>query len=150
MESPVKTDFRLTRRGTTIGDVDIAAGTPVMVLNGAANRDPRRFECPEEFRIERANAQSHIAFGRGNHSCPGGPLARAEGRVSLERILDRTRDIRSLRGTPRPAGRPPLPVLADVGARAASTRCTSSSRLRTATVQHRAAGAVVKPTYGAA
>jgi cytochrome P450 len=94
LESPVKTDFRLSRRATTVGDVDIAAGTPVMVLNGAANRDPRRFECPAEFRIDRANAQSHIAFGRGNHSCPGGPLARAEGRVSLERILDRTRDIR--------------------------------------------------------
>ena len=34
-----------------------------------------------------------MAFGRGNHTCPGGPLARAEGRVSLERILDRMRDI---------------------------------------------------------
>ena len=65
-----------------------------MLLNGAANRDPRRFECPAEFRIDRPNAQSHIAFGRGNHSCPGAPLARAEGRISLERILDRTRDIR--------------------------------------------------------
>ena len=40
------------------------------------------------------NAQAHIAFGRGAHACPGGPLARAEGRVSLERILDRMRDIR--------------------------------------------------------
>ena len=116
MESPVKTDFRLSRRATTVGDVDIAAGTPVMVLNGAANRDPRRFECPAEFRIDRANAQSHIAFGRGNHSCPGGPLARAEGRVSLERILDRTRDIRLSDGAPRPAGQPPLPVHADLGA----------------------------------
>ena len=94
MESPVKTDFRLTRRATTIGGVDIVAGTPVMLLNGAANRDPRRFECPAEFRIDRANAQMHIAFGRGNHACPGGPLARAEGRVSLERILDRMHDIR--------------------------------------------------------
>ena len=94
VESPVKTDFRLTRRSTTIGGVDIAAGTPVMLLNGAANRDPRRFECPAEFRIDRAHAQSHIAFGRGVHACPGGPLARAEGRVSLERILDRMRDIR--------------------------------------------------------
>ena len=65
-----------------------------MLLNGAANRDPRRFECPAEFRIDRPNAQAHIAFGRGAHSCPGGPLARAEGRVSLERILDRMRDIR--------------------------------------------------------
>jgi len=93
VESPVKTDFRLARRSTSIGRVDIAAGTPVMLLNGAANRDPRRFECPNEFRADRANAQSHVAFGRGVHSCPGSPLARAESRVSLERILDRTRAV---------------------------------------------------------
>ena len=94
VESPVKTDFRLTTQSTTVAGVDIAAGTPVMLLNGAANRDPRRFECPAEFRLDRENAQSHIAFGRGVHSCPGGPLARAEGRISIERILDRTRNIR--------------------------------------------------------
>ena len=94
VESPVKTDFRLTTQTTTVAGVDIAAGTPVMLLNGAANRDPRRFECPHEFRLDRPNAQAHIAFGRGVHSCPGGPLARAEGRVSLERILDRMRNIR--------------------------------------------------------
>jgi len=94
VESPVKADFRLARHNTTLGNVDIAAGTPVMLLNGAANRDPRRFECPAEFRIDRPNAQSHIAFGRGNHSCPGAPLARSEGRISLERILDRMHDIR--------------------------------------------------------
>jgi len=94
VESPVKTDFRLTRRTTTIGGVDIAAGTPVMLLNGAANRDPRRFECPEEFRVDRPNSMDHISFGRGAHACPGSPLARAEARISLERILDRVRDIR--------------------------------------------------------
>ena len=94
MESPVKADFRLAQRSTSIGGVDIPAGTPVMLLNGAANRDPRRFECPHEFQVDRPNAQAHIAFGRGAHSCPGGPLARAEGRISLERILDRMRDIR--------------------------------------------------------
>jgi cytochrome P450 len=94
LESPVKTDFRLTARSTTVGGVDIKAGTPVMLLNGAANRDPRRFECPAELRVDRENAQSHLAFGRGAHSCPGGPLARAEGRISIERILDRTRNIR--------------------------------------------------------
>ena len=93
-ESPVKTDFRLTKRTTAVGGIDIPAGTPLMLLNGAANRDPRRFECPHEFRVDRPNAQAHIAFGRGVHSCPGGPLARAEGRISIERILDRTRDIR--------------------------------------------------------
>ena len=70
IESPVKADFRLARRTTTLGGVDVAAGTPVMLLNGAANRDPRRFECPEQFRLDRSNAHAHIAFGRGVHSCP--------------------------------------------------------------------------------
>ena len=104
MESPVKTDFRLTRRNTQVGGVEIAAGTPVMLLNGAANRDPGRFECPHEFQIDRPNAQAHIAFGRGVHSCPGGPLARAEGRISIERILDRLGDIRLSEEHHGPAG----------------------------------------------
>jgi cytochrome P450 len=93
VESPVKTDFRLTLRTTEVGGVEVKAGTPLMLLNGAANRDPGRFECPHEFRIDRPNAAAHVAFGRGAHSCPGGPLARSEGRVSLERILERTRNI---------------------------------------------------------
>lgn len=94
IESPVKSDFRLARRSTTVAGVDIPAGTPVMLLNGAANRDPRLFECPAEFRLDRPNAKVHLAFGRGVHACPGGPLARVEGRVSIARILDRMRDIR--------------------------------------------------------
>ena len=94
VESPVKADFRLALKPTEVGGVPIAPGTPVMLLNGAANRDHRRFECPHEFRIDRENAQSHLAFGRGHHSCPGGPLARAEARISVEKILDRMRDIR--------------------------------------------------------
>ena len=104
IESPVKADFRLARRATTIGGVDIEPGTPVMLLNGAANRDPRRFECPAEFRLDRPNAKEHIAFGRGAHSCPGGPLARAEGHISVERILDRMRDIRFSEEHHGPAG----------------------------------------------
>jgi len=94
IESPVKADFRLARRSVTVGGVDVTAGTPVMLLNGAANRDPQQFDSPHEFRIERPNTMDHMAFGRGVHSCPGGPLARAEGRISIERILDRLRDIR--------------------------------------------------------
>ena len=104
VESPVKCDFRLARRSATIGGVDIPAGTPVMLLNGAANRDPRRFDCPADLRLDRPNVQAHLAFGRGVHSCPGGPLARAEGRVSLERILDRMRDIRLSEEHHGPAG----------------------------------------------
>ncbi len=104
IESPVKADFRLAKRAATVGGVDIEPGTPVMLLNGAANRDPRRFECPAEFRLERPNAREHIAFGRGPHTCPGAPLARAEGRISIERILDRTRDIRLSEEHHGPAG----------------------------------------------
>jgi cytochrome P450 len=93
-ESPVKGDFRLARVDTTVGGVDIPAGTTVMVLNGAANRDARRFENPDEIRVDRANARQHLSFGHGPHTCPGAPLARAETRISLERVLDRMADIR--------------------------------------------------------
>ncbi|MCV7411264.1 cytochrome [Mycobacterium florentinum] len=89
MDSPVKSDSRLAVRDTNIGGVDIPAGTVVMVLPGAANRDPRRFDNPHEFDLHRKNVREHMAFARGVHSCPGGPLARVEGRVSIERILDR-------------------------------------------------------------
>ncbi|HTU37669.1 MAG TPA: cytochrome P450 [Acidimicrobiales bacterium] len=102
-ESPVKGDFRLARTGATVGGVDIPAGTCVMVLNGAAGRDPRRFEDPDAFVMDRTNAKEHLAFGRGPHACPGGPLARAETRISIERLLARMADIRideSVHGAP--------------------------------------------------
>jgi cytochrome P450 len=94
LESPVKSDFRLTRVATTLGGVDLPAGTTIMLLPGAANRDPAQFECPAELRVDRPNARQNLAFARGVHSCPGGPLARIEGRVTIERILDRLSDIR--------------------------------------------------------
>ena len=93
-ESPVKGDFRLAKRPTRLGGLDIPAGTFLFIANGAANRDPRIFDRPGEFQVERANAKLHIAFGRGRHTCPGAPLARAEAVVSLNRVFDRTSDIR--------------------------------------------------------
>ncbi|EJZ05058.1 cytochrome P450 [Mycolicibacterium vaccae] len=89
LESPVKSHFRMARTTTKIGDVEVPAGSTVMVLPGACNRDGRKFENPDEFRADRSNVREQIAFIRGAHSCPGAPLARAEGRISLERILDR-------------------------------------------------------------
>jgi cytochrome P450 len=104
LESPVKTIFRLARRPAAIGGVDIPAGATVMLMNGAANRDPRRFEHPTEFQAGRPNAKEHLAFGRGTHACPGGPLSRAEGRISLEVLLDRIKDIRLSEEHHGPAG----------------------------------------------
>jgi len=93
-EGAVKADHRLTRVSTTIGGVAIPAGSVVAVLLGAANRDPRRFDEPNAFVADRPNARAHVAFGHGAHTCPGAPLARAEARVALERLLDRLDDIR--------------------------------------------------------
>jgi cytochrome P450 len=74
------------------GDLDAPAGTTVMVSPGAVNRDRRRFEHPHEIVLDRKNLLEHLAF-RGIHSCPGAPLARVEGRVPIDRILDRLGDI---------------------------------------------------------
>jgi cytochrome P450 len=89
-EGPIKGGHRLTLKTTTIGDVELPAGTNVLVMNGAAGRDPKQFENPDEFQIERGNARRHLAFGHGAHTCPGAPLARSEVRVFIERLLDRT------------------------------------------------------------
>lgn len=93
MESPVKAHFRMARTTTTVGDVKVPAGTTVMLLPGACNRDERKFPDPNAFSPDRHNVREQIAFIRGVHSCPGAPLARAEGRISLHRILDRMADI---------------------------------------------------------
>jgi cytochrome P450 len=94
IEGPVKGDFRLAKKPTKVGGVDIPAGTFLYIANSAANRDARKFDNPGEFQFDRKNARLNVAFGRGRHTCPGAPLARAEAVVSLNRMLDRTRDIR--------------------------------------------------------
>jgi cytochrome P450 len=104
IEGPIKGEFRLCLKTTELAGVPIPAGTAVMVTNGAANRDPRLFECPAEFRVERENARRHIAFGYGVHTCPGAPLARSEVRITIERLLDRTVDIRVSEAAHGPVG----------------------------------------------
>lgn len=93
-EGVVKHMGRTARVTTTVAGVEIPAGSTVAVFPQAANRDPARFEAPDQFRPDRPNANDHLAFGRGIHACPGGPLSRIEARVSVERFLTRTSEIR--------------------------------------------------------
>jgi cytochrome P450 len=69
-----------------VGDVPIPRGAKVALLFGAANRDPRVFERPDEFDVTRENAAQHIGFGGGIHVCIGAPLARIELEASLEAL----------------------------------------------------------------
>jgi cytochrome P450 len=93
VESPIKGPFRLALRDTQVGGVRIPVGSLVMVMNGAANRDPRVFKDGDRFDAKRANARRNIAFGHGEHFCPGASLARAEARISFERLLARLDDL---------------------------------------------------------
>jgi cytochrome P450 len=63
-------------------------------MQGAANRDETKFECPANFDITRPNAHEHLSFGHGPHMCLGMPLARMEVRIALERLLARLENIR--------------------------------------------------------
>jgi cytochrome P450 len=93
LEGPIKSTFRLALVDTKIAGLDVPAGSIVMGSIGAANRDPRVFEDPDRFDARRSNARRNIAFGHGEHFCPGASLARAEARVSFERLLARLDDI---------------------------------------------------------
>jgi cytochrome P450 len=104
LESPLRAQFRMARVRTELGGVEIPAGSSLMLAPGACNRDPRVFERPGEFDLDRANARQHIGFGHGIHTCAGAPLARAEGRVTINRFLDRTDHIAIDEAAHGPAG----------------------------------------------
>ena len=92
-ESPIKGSFRLALCDIQIAGVEVPAGSILMTMNGAANRDPRVFEDSDRFDAKRANARRNIAFGNGEHFCIGASLARAEARISFERLLSRLDDL---------------------------------------------------------
>lgn len=94
VEAPIRGSFRLTKVATSIGGLDLTPGTVVMLLHGAAGRDARVFDDPASFEVKRPNARQHLAFGRGIHTCPGAPLARAEAVFSITRLLERTESVR--------------------------------------------------------
>jgi cytochrome P450 len=89
-DGPFQFHYRAAMRDSAIGGVRIPAGSRVLLMWAAANRDGDAVEHADEFDIERAVPRAHLAFGRGIHFCIGAPLARLEARIAIERLLQRT------------------------------------------------------------
>ncbi|MHB8450913.1 MAG: cytochrome P450 [Mycobacteriales bacterium] len=85
---PSQYQGRLSLRESTRHGVTLPAGFPVLLLTGAATRDPRAFERPDQFDISRPPSLA-IGFGHGVHSCLGAALARMESRIAMEELARR-------------------------------------------------------------
>lgn len=92
LDPPIYNFARTARRDTQLGDTTIISGEWVMLLYGAANRDPDRFSDPDSFIVPRASNQ-HLSFGWGRHRCLGAPLARFELRAVMAEVLATIADI---------------------------------------------------------
>jgi cytochrome P450 len=89
MTPPVLFMARGCVRDTEIGGCPVGAGERVVIGAASANRDERVFEQPDEFHVDRTNADQHLTFGYGTHVCPGATLARAVARIGVTAVLDR-------------------------------------------------------------
>jgi cytochrome P450 len=85
-ESPVQYQLRTATKDTELHGTTLPEGAAVALLWGAANRDERRLERPDELDLARA-PRRNLAFGEGIHHCLGAPLARLQGRLVLEEVL---------------------------------------------------------------
>jgi cytochrome P450 len=96
LESPIQGFYRLATQDSVVGGVDVPAGSRLLVFYASANRDPDAWqECPH-MRLDRPNGAAHLAFGRGAHACLGSSLARLEGRVVVEMLLDAVAEVELL------------------------------------------------------
>jgi cytochrome P450 len=102
-ESSNQLGNRITVEQVELGGITLAAGTPVTLCIGAANRDPSQFTDPEHLDIGRT-PNRHLAFGTGAHQCAGMALARLEGAIAIARFLARFPNY-VLNGEPTRGGR---------------------------------------------
>jgi cytochrome P450 len=89
-EPPFRGHYRHVWRDTTLDGVEVPADSHLLLMWGAANRDPGHFPAPNEFRLDRSGGKGHVTFGKGVHFCVGAALARLEAQIVLRMLLDRT------------------------------------------------------------
>lgn len=93
-ESPFRQHMRHVRHDTELLGTPVPAGSTVLLMWAAANRDPAEFDRPDEIVLDRPSPRHHLGFGRGIHHCVGAPLARLEADVVLRRLLELTKSFR--------------------------------------------------------
>lgn len=96
--APVQRLFRRATQDVEIAGTRVPEGSIAVIQWGAANRDERRFGCPHQADLERADAAKHFAFGSGIHFCIGNQLARAELRIAIAALVARAGTISLARG----------------------------------------------------
>ena len=89
-EPPFRGHYRHVWRDTLLGGVEVPANSHLLLMWGAANRDPSHFDAPDEFRLDRGGGKGHVTFGKGVHFCIGAALARLEAQIVLRMLLERT------------------------------------------------------------
>lgn len=87
-DAPFQMNLRYVTEDVEIGGQTLRAGDLIRQALGSANRDPARFDHPDDFRIERPPAR-HLSFGLGPHFCPGAPLARLQAQIAVGSIVRR-------------------------------------------------------------
>lgn len=92
-EPPFRGHYRHVVNDTELGGVALQAGSRLLLMWGAANRDPRHFQDPNLFRLDRTGGKGHLTFGKGAHFCVGAALARLEATVVIRQLLQRTTHI---------------------------------------------------------
>jgi cytochrome P450 len=95
-EPPFRGHYRHVLNDATLGGEDLSAGSRLVLLWGAANRDPSHFDEPNTFRLDRPGGKGHISFGKGAHFCVGAALARLEAKIVIGELLERTSHIEAV------------------------------------------------------
>lgn len=94
LDTPTAGMWRVVTRDCELGGYQFKGGTMVMLRYASANRDPAKYPDPDRFDVERSNARTHLAFGKGIHMCVGNMLSRKEMTVAFTALLARLDDIR--------------------------------------------------------